>query len=161
MNSESQPVPALDSGAPINPGAEPWVHRGRDLDSVEEIREMVRRQYADLTQDQLLKQYFDLGPGFTDWKAHLATVADYWCHVLLGAPDYEVDTLENHRKLHERVAFTPELFDRWLEIFHDAVNGGWSGPSADRANKRATGMAWAMAQRYLCHGVWRPESRRT
>lgn len=53
-----------------------------------------------------------------------------------------------------------ELFERWLQIFHDTVNGGWSGLHATTANKRATGMAWAMAQRFLGHGVWRPNEHR-
>ena len=57
-------------------------------------------------------------------------------------------------------AFTPELFDRWLQIFHDTVDGGWSGPFATSANKRATGMAWAMARRFLGKGVWRPAEQR-
>ncbi len=156
--------------APMVPGADAetasslsgaWEHRGRDLDSREEIFVMVTRQYADITQDDLLEPFFDFGPGFIDWQAHIATVTDYWCHVVLGEGEYDVDTLENHRQLHAQAAFTPELFDRWLQIFHDTVNDGWSGPHADVANKRATGMAWAMAQRYLGHGVWRPEEQRS
>lgn len=155
--------------APMVPGTESevssslsgsWEHRGRDLDSRDEIFEMVTRQYADITQDELLEPYFDFRPGFIDWQAHIATVTDYWCHLVLGAPEYDIDTLENHRQLHEHDPFTPELFDRWLQIFLDTVNGGWSGPHADVANKRATGMAWAMAQRYLGHGVWRPDEQR-
>jgi truncated hemoglobin YjbI len=68
--------------------------------------------------------------------------------------------IESHRHLHGRAPFTPDLFDRWLHIFHDTVDGGWTGPKATTANKRATGMAWAMAQRFLGHGVWRPTDRR-
>lgn len=159
-----------ESDAPMIPGTEElelssdlsgkWEHRGRDLDTRDEIFEMVTRQYADITQDDLLEPYFDFGPGFIDWKAHIATVTDYWCHVVLREGEYDVNTLENHRQLHEQSPFTPELFDRWLQIFHDTVNGGWSGPNADAANERGTGMAWAMAQRYLGHGVWRPEEQR-
>ncbi len=154
-----------EPGAPMVPGALPedplslagaWEHRGRDLDTRDEIFEMVTRQYADITQDEMLEPYFNFSPGFIDWQAHIATVADYWSHLVLGEGEYEVDTLENHRRLHEQAPFSPELFDRWLQVFHDTVNGGWSGPNADHANKRATGMAWAMAQRYLGHGVWRP-----
>ncbi len=137
----------------------PWEHRGRDLDSEGEIVEMVTRQYVDVGQDELLKPYFDFGPGFIDWQAHIRTVADYWCHVLLFAPGYAIDTIENHRHLHDTAPFTPELFDRWLQVFHDAVDGGWTGPKATIAKKRATGMAWAMAQRFLGHGVWQPASR--
>lgn len=134
----------------------PWTHRQRDLDTEEEIVEMVTRQYFDVGQDDLLQPYFNFGPDFFDWQAHIRTVSDYWCHVLLYAPDYEIDTIERHRHLHDQAPFTPELFDRWLQIFHDTVNGGWTGPKATTANKRATGMAWAMAQRFLGHGVWRP-----
>jgi hemoglobin len=155
--------------APIVPGVEhvnsvdrfgPWTHRGRDLDTEDEIFEMVTRQYVDVGQDDLLQPYFDFGPGFIDWQAHIRTVADYWCHVLLYAPGYEIDTIESHRHLHDAAPFTSELFDRWLQVFEDTVDGGWSGPKAEEVKKRATGMAWAMAQRFLGHGVWRPEARR-
>ncbi len=122
---------------------------------------MVTRQYVDVIQDALLQPYFDFGPGFIDWQAHIGAVADYWCHVVLYAPDYEIDVIESHRHLHQRDPFTPELFDRWLQIFHDTVDGGWSGPHATTAKKRATGTAWAMAQRLLGHGVWRPTEHRT
>jgi hemoglobin len=138
----------------------PWEHRGRDVDSPEEVIELVTRQYVDVVQDDLLGPYFGFGPGFTDWDAHIGNVADYWNHVLLFAPDYSIDAIERHRPIHERSAFTPALFDRWLQIFHDTVDGGWAGPHAERAKKRATGTAWAMAQRLLGKGVWQPPERR-
>ena len=134
----------------------PWAPRGRDLDSVEEILELVTRQYADVVQDDLLEPYFTFGPGHLDWQAHINSVADYWQHVVLLAPDYDIDVLEGHRHLHDHRAFTPELFDRWLQIFVDTVDGGWTGPNAALAKKRATGMSRAMANRYLGHGAWKP-----
>jgi hemoglobin len=134
----------------------PWIHRGRDLDTPEEVFEMVTRQYVDVGQDDLLHPYFNFGPGFIDWQAHIGIVSDYWCHVLLFAPDYEIDVIEHHRHLHDRVPFTSELFDRWLSIFDETIDGGWSGPNSETAKKRAIGTAWAMAQRFVGHGVWRP-----
>lgn len=134
----------------------PWTPRGRDLDSAEEIFELVTRQYADVVQDDLLEPYFTFDPDHLDWQAHIASVADYWDHVVLRAPDYDIDVLEGHRHLHDHRAFTPELFDRWLAIFIDTVDGGWSGPNAALAKQRATGMSRAMANRYLGHGVWKP-----
>ncbi len=138
----------------------PWEHRGRDLDTTEQVGEMVTRQYVDVVQDELLEPYFNFAPGFIDWQAHIDSVSDYWCHVVLYAPDYQIDVIEAHRTLHDTDPFTPELFDRWLEIFHDTVDGGWTGPHAERAKKRATGMAWAMAQRFLGKGTWRPAHHR-
>lgn len=138
----------------------PWEHRGRDLDTSEEIFEMVTRQYADVVQDDLLAPYFTFGPDHMDWQALIGNIADYWSHVLLYAPSYTIDTIEHHRPIHDRAPFTPELFDRWLQIFHDTVDGGWSGPNAEIAKKRGTGMAWAMAQRLLGKGAWRPPEHR-
>jgi tellurite resistance-related uncharacterized protein/truncated hemoglobin YjbI len=147
-------APPLPAGEGRQSG--PWEMRGRDLDSPEEIFEMVTRQYSDVVQDDLLAPYFNFGPGFIDWRAHIASVTDYWVHVVLLAPDWDIDVLESHRHLHENQAFTPELFDRWLQIFLDAVDGGWSGPNASLAKKRATGMARAMAMRYLGKLAWKP-----
>jgi len=149
-------------GTPRTPLAEghrqsgPWAHRARDLDTEVEIFEMVTRQYSDVVQDDLLAPHFTFGPGYLDWQAHIATVTDYWCHVVLFAPDYSIDVIESHRHLHEHMQFTPVLFDRWLQIFVDTVNGGWTGPNATRATKRATGMARAMALRFLGKGAWTP-----
>jgi hemoglobin len=134
----------------------PWRHRGRDLDTAEEIFEMVTRQYADVVQDPVLSPHFGFGPGHIDWQAHILSVTDYWCHVLLFAPDYEIDVIEGHRPRHEAAPFRPETFDQWLEVYRDTVHGGWTGPNAVKADKRATGMIWAMALRFLGKGAWRP-----
>lgn len=147
-------MPPLPAGSQRRSG--PWVHRGKDLDSVEEIFEMVTRQYADVVQDDLLAPYFSLGPDHLDWQAHIGSVTDYWLHVVLLVPDYDIDVLEGHRHLHDHRAFTPALFDRWLQIFVDTVDGGWTGPNAALAKKRATGMARAMSLRYLGKGAWNP-----
>jgi len=74
---------------------------------------------------------------------------------------YDIDVIEAHRPIHDRDPFSPEVFDRWLETFFDTVDGGWVGPQAGRAKKRATGMAWSMAERLLGTGVWRPRHHRT
>jgi hypothetical protein len=49
--------------------------------------------------------------------------------------------------------------DRWLQIFYDTVDGGWSGPDATTVKKRAAGMAWVMASRFLGKGARRPAER--
>ncbi|MFN3256426.1 MAG: DUF1971 domain-containing protein [Ilumatobacter sp.] len=138
----------------------PWEHSGQDLDSTDQILEMVTRQYVDVVQDELLEPYFNFAPGFIDWQGHIESVADYWCHVLLYAPGYQIDVIEAHRTLHDTDPFTPEVFDRWLDIFNNTIDDGWTGPHAEHAKKKATGMAWAMAQRFLGKGTWKPAAHR-
>jgi hemoglobin len=121
---------------------------------------MVTRQYAVVVQDDVLGPYFSTDEGFVDWQALIGNVTDFWNHVLLFAPDYPIDPIERHRAVHQRRPFTAEALDRWLEIFDETVDTGWSGPNARRAQKRGAGMAWAIAQRLLGQGVWRPTQHR-
>jgi truncated hemoglobin YjbI/tellurite resistance-related uncharacterized protein len=157
-------------GEPLVPGHEgapdavrrsgPWEHRGRDVDSTYEVAELVTRQYVDICQDPVLERYFDFGPGFTDWYAHVAAATDYWSRTLFESPNREADeVLERVRRRHEKLPFTAEAFDRWLDIFQTTVDQGWTGPNAEHLKKRAIGMAWAAASRTLGKGVWHPAPR--
>lgn len=139
----------------------PWEHRGRDLDTTDEVAEFATRQYVDICQDPILERYFDFGPGFTDWDAHVRAAGDYWTRTLFESPNRDADAvLERFRRRHEQTPFTVDAFDRWLDIFHTTVDQGWSGPNAEHLKKRATGLAWAAASRTLGNGVWKPAAHR-
>ena len=59
----------------------------RDLDTPEEIAEMVRRFYADVAQDDLLGPMFN-DVARVDWSEHLPKLTAFWCRALLGMPGY-------------------------------------------------------------------------
>ena len=59
----------------------------RDLDTPEEIAEMVRRFYADVAQDELLGPLFNEAAQ-VDWSAHLPKLTAFWCRALLGISGY-------------------------------------------------------------------------
>ena len=123
-------------------------HRGRDLDTAEEISEFVERFYRVLAQDELFHHYF----AGIDWQAHLLTLTDFWRTALLDDGTYDLDhdtVIERHRPMHAERAFDGGLFERWLETFYDTLDGGWSGPQATRARRRGHGIAWAMAKRLV------------
>jgi hemoglobin len=123
-------------------------HSGRDLDSREEIEQLVTRFYRDVAQDDLLGPYFN-HIAKVDWYAHTGNVTDYWTSILLGTPRDEGDVIEAHRWLHDHTPMRAEHFTRWLEMFNTTVDAGWSGPLAAYAKKRARGTAWAMSRRLL------------
>lgn len=56
-----------------------------DLDSVEEIAEMVRRFYADVAMDDLLGPVFE-EVAQVDWAEHLPKLTAFWARALLGEP---------------------------------------------------------------------------
>jgi len=124
----------------------------RDLDTDTEIAEMVRRFYADVTQDDLL------GPMFTavarvDWSEHLPKLAAFWCRALLGQPGYEGNPFRAHMLVHERRRFTPAHFERWLTLFHETIELGWTGPKATRAIDLADNVARVHSRQLLGHAV--------
>ena len=112
----------------------------RDLDSPEEIAEMVRRFYADVAQDDLLGPIFN-EVAQVDWSEHLPKLTAFWCRALLGLPDYAGNPFRAHALVHERCPFTAAHFERWLVLFHETLDLGWRGPHASRAAQLADNVA--------------------
>ncbi|HXH58175.1 group III truncated hemoglobin [Iamia sp.] len=111
-----------------------------DLDTPEEIAEMVRRFYQDVAQDDLLGPLFN-DVARVDWSEHLPKLTRFWCRALLGIEGYTGNPFRAHALVNERSPFTLEHFERWLELFHDTVELGWVGPNSDRALALARNVA--------------------
>jgi hemoglobin len=112
----------------------------RDLDTREEITEMVRRFYADVAQDDLLGPMFN-DVAKVDWSDHLPKLTDFWCRTLLELPGYSGNPFRAHARVHEKRAFTDAHFERWLSLFHDTLELGWIGPRTERAGQLAEHVA--------------------
>jgi hemoglobin len=112
----------------------------RDLDSAEEIAEMVRRFYADVAQDDILGPMFN-DVAKVDWSEHLVKLTDFWCRALLGLPGYTGNPFRAHSEIHRKRSFTNTHFEQWLSLFHDTVELGWTGPNASRACELADNVA--------------------
>lgn len=118
-------------------------HRGpptRDLDTTDEIAEMVRRFYADVAQDDLLGPMFN-DVARVDWSEHVPKLTAFWCRALLGITGYAGNPFRAHALVHQKRAFTPAHFERWLSLFHDTVELGWVGPRATAALELAHNVA--------------------
>ena len=93
---------------------------------------MVRRFYTDVAQDDLLGPMFN-DVARVDWSVHLPRLTAFWCRALLHIPGYSGNPVRAHALVHGRKAFTPAHFAQWLNLFHDTVELGWTGPNATRA----------------------------
>ena len=58
-----------------------------DLDSVEEISDMVHRFYRDVNADDLLGPVFN-DIAHVDWTTHLPKLTAFWARALLGIDGY-------------------------------------------------------------------------
>ena len=112
----------------------------RDLDTPDEIAEMVRRFYADVAMDDLLGPVFE-DVAQVDWSEHLPKLTAFWCRVLLGQQGYQGNPFRAHARIHARSPFSHAHFERWLGLFHETVELGWVGPRADRAHLLADNVA--------------------
>lgn len=122
----------------------------RDLDSPEEITEMVRRFYADVAQDELLGPLFN-DVAQVDWSEHLPKLTAFWCRALLGQAGYVGNPFHAHAHIHSQRPFTAAHFERWLSLFHETLELGWIGPHADRAAELARNVARVHSQRLIGH----------
>ena len=120
----------------------------RDLDTPEEIAEMVRRFYADVAQDELLGPLFN-EVAQVDWSAHLPKLTAFWCRALLGISGYVCNPFQAHAHIHSQQPFTVEHFERWLSLFHETLELGWVGPRADRAAELADNVARVHSQQLI------------
>ena len=112
----------------------------RDLDNPEEIAEMVRRFYADVAMDEVLGPMFN-DVARVDWSEHLPKLTAFWCRALLGLPGYGGNPFRAHALVHDKRAFTPAHFERWLSLFHETLDLGWVGSNVDRAHQLADNVA--------------------
>ncbi len=112
----------------------------RDLDSPEQIAEMVRRFYGDVAQDDRLGPIFN-DVAEVDWSEHLSRLTLFWSRVLLGIHGYDGNPLRKHADVNRREPFTAAHFDRWLELFSETIDLGWVGPKAEQAKQLARNVA--------------------
>lgn len=123
-----------------------------DLDTAAEVAEMVRRFYADVTMDDLL------GPMFNEvarvnWSEHLPKLTAFWCRALLDEPGYQGNPFRAHMLIHARRELTPAHFERWLTLFHETLELGWTGPNARRAGDLADNVARVHSHQLLGRAV--------
>jgi len=123
-----------------------------DLDTPEQIGEMVRRFYADVAQDELLGPMFN-EVARVDWSDHLPKLAAFWCRALLGQSGYQGNPFRAHTLVHAQCEFTLAHFERWLTLFDETIELGWTGPNARRAQQLADSVARVHSHQLLGRSV--------
>lgn len=137
-------VPEAEHDAPApNPLAPATVDDTRtrpDLDTCDQIAEMVRRFYRDVDVDDLLGPVFnDIAQ--VDWNTHLPKLTAFWARALLGITGYQGNPYARHAAVHAESALSPAHFSRWLDLFETTLESGWAGPNTDRARALARNVA--------------------
>jgi hemoglobin len=111
-----------------------------DLDSEEEVAELVRQFYGAVAQDDLLGPIFN-DVAQVDWAAHLPKLTLFWCRVLFGTVGYSGNPYAEHARIHGLSPLRPAHFIRWLELFNETLDGSWEGPNVEKVKHLAKTVA--------------------
>jgi hemoglobin len=112
----------------------------RDVCDRAAVAEMVTRFYRDVAQDDLLGPMFN-DVARVDWSEHLPKLTEFWCRALFGTAGYSGNPFRAHQLVHEKRAFTPAHFERWLDLFCGTVDLGWAGANAEKVKALARNVA--------------------
>jgi hemoglobin len=111
----------------------------RDLDTPQEINEMVRRFCADVAQDDMLGPVFN-EVAKVDWSEHLPKLTSFWCRALLGMPGYSRNPFRA-RTRPRPTSLHGEAFRALAVRVPRTLELGWVGPQAQRAAALAQNVA--------------------
>lgn len=117
----------------------------------ESLRELVGQFYTRVRADAALGPIFN--DAIHDWPAHLDQLADFWSSVMLGSGRYKGRPVPAHHKHAARIS--PELFDRWLDLW-DRASDALMAPEAaaalqDKARRIAESLQLALFFRLPPH----------
>ncbi|MEI2298816.1 DUF1971 domain-containing protein [Ensifer sp. MJa1] len=82
-----------------------------------EIRLVVDRFYTDVRGDSSLNAAF---AAVTDWDDHLQRMTEFWSSMLLATGRYKGNPVAMH--LIHTASIRPEMFKRWLALWHKATS---------------------------------------
>lgn len=116
-----------------------------DLDTPEHIDRFVDAFYARVLRDPQLAPLF-LDVAGVDLAVHLPRIKAYWRKMLLGEQGYQRHMMRKHRELDARQPLTAADYARWLALFEETLDCGYSGPQSERARTLARRIAGNMRQ---------------
>lgn len=115
----------------------------KDLTTRTDIDLLMRVFYEKALADEVIGYIFT-DVARLDLEKHLPIIGDFWESAIFGTSVYARhgrNPMLVHKELHLKEPLLPEHFDRWLEIFHHAVDAEFRGETAERVKDRATAIA--------------------
>lgn len=108
----------------------------KDIETIEDIRQMVDLFYSNIRQNKLLKNIFE--DVIQDkWDIHLEKMYRFWQTVLLDQHTYHGSPFVPHAKLPVDTIH----FQTWINIFNETVDSLFVGEKAERAKWQGARMA--------------------
>ncbi|CAI9428593.1 Group 3 truncated hemoglobin ctb [Candidatus Ornithobacterium hominis] len=108
----------------------------KDIQDIEDVKQMVDSFYGKIRKDELLGPIFN-GLIQDRWAEHLEKMYAFWETVLLDNHSYYGSPFAPHATMDVQ----KHHFERWVEIFNANMDSLFAGEIADEAKWRAAKMA--------------------
>ncbi len=115
----------------------------RDIESREDIEQLMRVFYAKAIPDEIIGHYFTQVIQM-NMEQHLPVITDFWETVIFGVAKYKSNAIAVHQHLHAKSAFTDQHFERWVNLFQSTIDELFLGDKAELAKQRALSIATVM-----------------
>jgi hemoglobin len=128
-----------------------------DITSRSDIERLVDTFYESVRTDERLGPIFN-EVARVDWGTHLPKMYAFWEAVLFGVAGFKGNPLATHITLARQTPLTAREFERWVALFHQAVDRLFAGPMAMQAKRRAEHIAATMQHHLTMAGPRYAES---
>jgi len=112
----------------------------KDITSRTDIELLITTFYSELLKSDDIKSVF----ANIDFPAHVPHIVHFWSFVLLDEEGYKTNVFEKHTGL----PIKPYMFDKWLEVWINTIDGLFMGEKADLAKQRATVLAFTFKSKW-------------
>lgn len=105
----------------------------KELDSRENIKLLVTTFYGKVREDELIGDFFN--KTISDWPHHFEQLTDFWEGNLLMKPIFRGRPGAKHIMVDRSFdgAIEKIHFARWLNLWHQTLDEGFTGPKVDDA----------------------------
>ena len=104
-----------------------------------EVTELVNTFYAKVRDDEILGPLFERH--VADWNQHMPKMIAFWSTALCGSKSYRGNPMLLHRAL---PGLTRSMFERWLDLFHEAASALPNRAMAERAGELSQRIAQSL-----------------
>jgi len=115
----------------------------RDLETREDIEQVLQAFYQQATQDILIGHFFTEVIKL-DIQQHIPVIANFWEAILFGSRTYSKNVMEVHQHIHQLSAIRKEHLDRWVYLFTQTVDHFYEGEKANLMKQRGASIATLM-----------------
>ena len=119
-----------------------------DIENRKDIEQLINTFYTKVRADELIGFIFN-DVAKVDWHKHLPVMYDFWENIIFLTNKYIGNPMSVHMILSEKVPFTKEHFQRWIQLFTGTVDELFEGKKANIAKEKAASIAAIMESKIV------------